>query len=136
MTTRTLFIVIFAACSLLFLEGCQRLKNQDTTRRFDETFRQYSKHLRWGHYRQLAQFMTPEHAPGALEKADKYRERRVSSVHASQWIFNENMTQATGLIEIRYYLTDRGVIKDASQKQTWIREKDNWLLDNGLPDLP
>lgn len=120
---------------LLLLPACNQLQNQNRMTQFQETFRQYAKHLRWGHYSQVTRFMTEAHITTALSQSNRLKDIRISSVEPSSWIVSENSDTINGTINIEYYLTNRAVIRQTSQNQTWHWQDKAWKLDNGLPDL-
>lgn len=116
----------------------QRIHNDELMTNFDQTFTTYSKHLRWGHFRELTTFMTPEHIGPSLQKVDSLKDRRVSRVKPIAWIMDEEKGVMVGDVVIDYYITSRAVIRQTTQQQTWrlVGEDEHWKLDTGLPDLP
>ena len=130
----------------LLLTGCnavsntiQRIETSEKMEDFDETFTLYSKHLRWGHFRELTTFMTQEHIGPSMAKIDSLKERRISRVKPVAWILDEENGVMVGDVVIDYYLTNRAVIRQTTQQQTWrlVGEEDEiWKLDSPIPDLP
>jgi hypothetical protein len=136
-------ISVVTVISFLMLTGCEtvqntidRIETSELTGKFDETFISYSKHLRWGHFRELTTFMTTEHIAPTLLKAELLKGRKISRVTPSAWVFNEEEGVMVGEILVDYYIIDRGVIRSTTQSQTWRYKDERWKLDNGLPDLP
>lgn len=123
------------AVSIMLLSACSQWQERDRMTRFEETFRLYSKHLRWGHFHQVSEFMTQRHAAESLNKADNFRGTQISSVRAASWIVDEAKEKVAGNVMIDYYMTNRAVIRQTTQDQTWLWNGKNWKLDNGLPDL-
>ena len=122
----------------LLLSGCntmQRIQNSELMEDFDETFFLYSKHLRWGHFRQVTTFMTPERIGPAMDQIDTFKDIRVSKVQPITWILNSEEETIKGEIVVDYYIVSRSVIRSTSQKQTWRYINDTWKLDTGFPDL-
>ena len=136
-------ISIVTVISFLMLTGCEtvqntidRIETSELTGKFDETFISYSKHLRWGHFRELTTFMTAEQRAPTLAKAESLKGRKISHVTPSAWVLDEEGGVMVGDILIDYYIIDRGVIRSATQTQTWRYKDERWQLDSGLPDLP
>lgn len=131
-------IVSFLLLSSLFITtGCNRISGQDQMTRFDETFRIYSKHLRWGHFHEISGLLTPKHIEPALAKIPSLKNIRVSSVEPIKWIVAQNKEKLSGTVKISYYVTDRGVIRETHQQQTWLWNADTkiWKLDNSFPEF-
>ena len=129
-----LFIVVIA----LMLSACntiQRLQTNELTTTFNERFRLYSKHLRWGHFNEVTTFMTQEHIAPSIAKINSFKERRITSIKPLTWILDEQAGTMVGDIDVDYYIADRGVIRSTSQHQTWRLNGEIWQLDAGLPDL-
>ena len=130
----------------LLLTGCnavsntiQRIETSEKMEDFDETFTLYSKHLRWGHFRELTTFMTQEQIGPSLAKIDSLKDRRISRVTPTAWIYDEEKGVMIGDVIIDYYITNRAVIRQTTQQQTWrlVGEEDEfWQLDSPIPDLP
>ena len=118
-------ISIVTVISFLMLTGCEtvqntidRIETSELTGKFDQTFVSYSKHLRWGHFR------------------ESLKGRKISHVTPSAWVLDEEEGIMVGDILIDYYIIDRGVIRSTTQHQTWRYKDERWQLDSGLPDLP
>jgi hypothetical protein len=121
---------LLAACNPL-----KPLQSQDAWTNFNDTFKVYSKNLRWSHFRETAAFITPQHQAASQALLPSLKNRRVSKVTPTSWIMNKEEDGITGLIEINYYVTDRNVVRQMTQKQSWVLLNGNWLLDTPLPDL-
>ena len=116
-----------------------RIETNEIMNDFDETFTQYSKHLRWGHFRELTTFMTQEQIGPSMAKIDSLKERRVSRVTPIAWILDEEDGVMVGDVVIDYYITNRAVIRQTTQQQTWRlvgEDHEIWKLDTPIPDLP
>ncbi len=133
LVTLPLLLLIY----ILTLTGCNELQARDRMTKFEETFRLYAKHLRWGHFPEVTGFMTPEHVAPSLSHATKLKEIRISGVTPINWIVDEAQENISGNVTVSYYVTNRGVIRETTQQQTWIWQSEgkNWKLNTGLPDL-
>jgi hypothetical protein len=123
---------------IVMLNGCntmQRIHTRELMTEFDETFIQYSKHLRWGHFRQLTTFMTQEHVAPTLAKIDSLKNIRISDVKPITWILDEEKGVMVGDVVIDYYITNKAIIRQTTQNQVWRWADEHWKLDSGLPDL-
>ena len=136
-------ISVITVISFLMLTGCDTVRNtmhrietSELTGKFDETFITYSKHLRWGHFRELTTFMTTEQIAPTLAKAESLKGRKISHVQPSAWVLDEEGGVMVGDVLIDYYIIDRGVVRSTTQRQTWRYNDERWQLDSGLPDLP
>jgi len=132
-------ITIFIFSSIL-LTGCntlQRIQTGQLTTEFDQTFLLYAKHLRWGHFRELTTYMTPEHIGPAMEKITSITLRgiKVSHVEPIAWLLDMENEVMTGDVVVDYYITSSGLIRQTTQHQIWRLNGDIWQLDGGLPDL-
>lgn len=139
MPFRKFNVVVLLLTMTLMLSACntlQQMKTREIMTDFQEVFRLYSKHLRWGHFRELTTLMTPSQLGPALEKIDSLKDRRISKVKSIKWDLDEENKVLVGPVVIEYYLSDRGIIRTTTQQQTWRLIGDNWKLDTGLPDLP
>ena len=132
----SVFCMLLLASLLSACNPLQTLKSRNKWTDFDSAFQNYSKHLRWGHFREAAGFMTRQRQIESQALLAKLKNRRVSGVKATNWIMNKEEDEISGTIEISYYLEDRGVIRQTEQTQTWILQEKNWILDSPLPDLP
>lgn len=138
MYTTIRHIIAFTILASVLLSGCntiQRIQAGELTTDFDQTFRQYSKHLRWGHFRELTAFMTADHIAPAMVQAGSLKDIKISSVKPTAWILDKDAGIMTGDVMVDYYITTRGVIRSTTQHQTWRYQNEKWKLDNGLPDL-
>lgn len=146
MRPSTMFTLALALVFGMFLSGCntlQRIQSGELTTTFDRTFIAYSKHLRWGHFRELTNFMMPEHIGPALTKAIQLDDVKVSRVTPIAWVLsgmdddNDENTVMVGDVVIQYYLVSTSTIHSITQNQTWRHdsENDTWRLDNGLPEF-
>lgn len=138
MKTHTRFFTVLIILSAL-LTACNpisQLQSRSRLTLFDDAFQLYSKHLRWGHYRQITSQMTQEHIPLSIARITALKNRRISQIEAPLWNLNESQDSTTGTVVISYYLADQGIVRQSTQQQTWIFQDDRWLLDAPLPDLP
>jgi len=115
--------------------ACNPIKSKWELTLFDDTFRLYSKHLRWGHFREISGMMTDRYVTESLAKIPRLKNIRVSRVEGPDWIVNENKDNISGTVEVSYYLADQGVIRQTTQQQTWIYRDNRWQLDAPLPDF-
>jgi len=121
---------LLAACNPL-----KPLRSQDAWTGFNDTFKAYSKYLRWSHFRETTAFMTPKPQSDSLAMLARLKERRVSKVTPTSWVMNQTEDAVTGIVEIDYYVTDQNVVRQTTQKQSWVLKEGNWLLDSPLPNL-
>ena len=118
------------------VSGCG-VQGKDRMARFHETFLAYSGHLRWGDFHRVAAFSTAGRADAAYAAAAGMKNIRVSGVESSNWLIDESQDRIRGSVKIQYYLPERGVIRETTQRQTWLwlEEAKQWKLDAALPDL-
>ena len=112
-------------------------KGKDRLTGFRETFHAYSGYLRWGDFHRAAAFSTARHAPAAQAAAAKLENIRVSAVDSSEWSPDAAQERVSGSVKIHYYLPAQGLLRVATQQQTWLwsEEAKTWRLDAGLPNL-
>jgi hypothetical protein len=113
----------------------QRMHQSELMNDFDTTFVQYSKFLRWGHFRELTTFMTKDHVAPSMAKIDSLKNIRISKVNPIAWILDEEKGVMVGDVVIDYYVTNKAVIRQTTQQQVWRWIDEHWKLDTGLPDL-
>lgn len=138
MTKTAIYRIVFIITIFTLLSACnamQNLRTSEITGKFDERFRLYSKHLRWGHFRELTAFMTPERIAPALIQVDSFKERRITNVKPIAWLLDEQAGTMTGDVMIDYYVENRAVVRSVTQHQIWRRNGEIWQLDSGFPDL-
>ncbi|TNF93463.1 MAG: hypothetical protein EP297_12500 [Gammaproteobacteria bacterium] len=132
------FIKSFVIIScILALTACQTLDNKKRAKSFDEILYEYTKFLRWGHFREITNFMTAEHRAASQDKVDSFSNIRISSVNSTDWISDETGNRLTGTVDIKYYVEDRAVVRKTKQQLVWVYDEEGkfWLLDSGLPAL-
>jgi len=136
-------LIAFFMLASLLPTGCgtiDQIHTNEVTTNFDEIFILYSKHLRWGHFKELTSFMTAEQIGPAMEiiaaNTDKIGDRKVSKVQPLSWLLDEQAGTMTGDVTIEYYIPSRSVIRTATDHQIWKLNGNVWQLDSGLPKLP
>ncbi len=127
-----LLITVFTA-----LAGCNTWKDEDRMTKFNDSFRAYSKHLRWGHFHEVSSLMTTAHIAPAVATIPSLKNVRITAIEPLKWLVDETRENISGNVRIDYYLEDRGVVKQISQPQVWrwFEEPGTWKLDSGLPQL-
>ena len=121
---------------ILLSTACNSLKSGERMTHFDETFRLYAKHLRWGQFTQVSSFLTEDHIAHSLAIIPSLKNIRVTHVTPLNWIANQEKDTIRGTVTIDYYITNRGVVKQTRQAQTWRWQETGWKLDADLPELP
>lgn len=134
---RLLLIAVFTTAVFTTLTGCGPSKEKERMVKFEESFRAYAKHLRWGHFHEVSGFMTAAHVTPAIASIPSLKNVRITSVEPLNWIVDESQESISGNIRVDYYLEDRGVVKQTSQPQIWqwFEDSQAWKLDTGLPQL-
>jgi hypothetical protein len=133
--------LLFIMSGVLALTACQSpvtsYENKKRAKSFDEIIYEYTKFLRWGHFREITYFMTPEYKAASQEKVDSFKNIRVSSVKTGNWTSDETGNRLNGMVEIDYYVEHRAVIRQTKQQVAWIYDEEGkfWQLDSGLPEL-
>ncbi len=126
---------LLMATTLAALFGCGSWKDEDRMTKFSDSFRIYSKHLRWGHFHEVSSFMTPEHVESAIAAIPSLKGVRITAIKPLKWTVDKSQDNISGNIQIDYYIEDIGIVKQTSQPQTWRWFKDlkTWKLDADLP---
>ncbi len=133
LTYGLLLITVFVV-----LTGCNSWKKEeDRMMIFSASFSAYSSHLRWGHFYEVSAFMTADYIPSVTASIPSLKNVRITAVEPLKWVVDEAQESLSGSVQISYYLTDRGVVKQINQQQTWLwfEESRTWRLDTGLPEL-
>ena len=127
--------VVAALALSLAAAGCG-WKGKDRMTGFRETFHAYSGYLRWGDFHRAAAFSTARHAQAAKATIARLDNIRVTAVTSSNWSPDESQERISGSVKIQYYLPERGVVRETTQRQTWLwlEEIKDWRLDAGLPE--
>lgn len=126
-----------AAVSILFplVLGACALQETARTMDFDLALRNYGSALRWAYYDTAASAIRPRPGdpppPACVPRTDL----RVSSFQPRDVEFGEKLDEARVRALIAYVEVDTGVVREASEPQTWWYDQKakRWYVADGIP---
>jgi len=127
---KRMFKYTFLAVVFSSLFSCASTSELDA---LDKSTRSYERAIRWGEFARAKAFHKAEPVLHDIER------RRLKFYRVTGYNTLSNQTPDINnsylLVEIKYYKNDRPVIKTATIKQHWKREKESgiWYLDTPFP---
>ncbi len=126
--------------SMMLLSSCASLDNKKQANKLEQSLRQYSAALRWGRYRDAANFHITKEEKLTKVDIDYLENFSVTSVEfISKTIIldskTDNAKQALIIFEVSYYHEAEAYVKKLKLNQTWWYNQatERWLIETGFP---
>lgn len=128
---------VLVASSVVLLAGCATQQRSDS---LTTTLNAYGSALRWGDFKNAAQFIDPklraEHPLSSLDMA-RYRQVRVSDYNDDRGPVPLDDHEVEQTVQIGLINIHTQAVRIITDRQTWHYDEKtkHWWLTSGLPDI-
>lgn len=119
------------------LSGCQGAKEQKKANNLEKSMTSYEVALRWAMHSDAYSYHVNEDGSKPPADLEKLKEISVTGIDVLEKLVNEDQTEASVKMIIKYYFKDRGVVKDLEMESVWWYSEENkqWYIKSDFPEF-
>ena len=128
-----LIIIVFS----LLAVSCASVTEMKTMEKFEQSADSYELAIRWSDFDMASSFLKNQQDPEIASQIEHLKQFKVTSYTIKRFLPSADKLQVLIFAEVQYFKKNGLIINNITHRQLWEydKEKENWFLTSGLPDL-
>ena len=128
-----LFIILVA----ILAAGCTSVNEMKRMEKFEQATDAYELAIRWSDFDMASTFLQNQEDPQITTQIENLKQYKVTSYTVKRYLPSADKSQILIIADVQFFKKNGLIIKNISHRQIWKYDKDrkNWFLASGLPDL-
>ena len=108
-----------------------------TKDKFEQAADAYELAIRWSDFEMASSFLKNQQDPDIATQIEHLKQFKVTSYTVKRFLPSADKSQVLIFAEIQYFKKNGLIVNNIIHRQIWKydKEKENWFLTSGLPDL-
>ena len=117
--------------------SCASVNEMKTKDKFEQAADSYELAIRWSDFDMASSFLKKQQDPGIASQIEHLKQFKVTSYTVKRFLPSADKSQVLIFAEVQYFKKNGLIINNITHRQLWEydKEKENWFLTSGLPDL-
>ena len=117
--------------------SCASVNEMKTMDKFEQAADAYELAIRWSDFEMASSFLKNQQDPDIATQIEHLKQFKVTSYTVKRFLPSADKSQVLIFAQIQYFKKNGLIVKDIIHRQIWEydKEKENWFLTSGLPDL-
>ena len=105
--------------------------------KFEQTTDAYELAIRWSDFDMASSFLKNQEDPQIASQIENLKQYKVTSYTVKRYLPSADKSQILIIADVQFFKKNGLIIKNISHRQIWKydKDRDNWFLTSGLPDL-
>jgi hypothetical protein len=105
--------------------------------KFEQITDAYELAIRWSDFDMASTFLQNQEDPQITTQIENLKQYKVTSYTVKRYLPSADKSQILIIADVQFFKKNGLIIKNISHRQIWKYDKDrkNWFLASGLPDL-
>ena len=127
--------------SIIFLAilavSCASVGDMKRMEKFEQATDTYELAIRWSDFDMASTFLQNQEDPEIATQIENLKQYKVTSYTVKRYLPSADKSQILIIADVQFFKTNGLIVKNISHRQIWKYDKDkeNWFLTSGLPDL-
>ena len=128
-----LIIIVFSILTV----SCASVTEMKTMDKFEQNADSYELAIRWSDFDMASSFLKNQQDPEIASQIEHLKQFKVTSYTIKRFLPSVDKSQVLIFAEVQYFKKNGLIINNITHRQLWEydKEKENWFLTSGLPDL-
>lgn len=128
-----LIIIVFSILTV----SCASVTEMKTMDKFEQNADSYELAIRWSDFDMASSFLKDQQDPEIASQIEHLKQFKVTSYTVKRFLPSADKSQVLIFADVQYFKKNGLIIKNFTHRQLWEydKEKENWFLTSGLPDL-
>lgn len=128
-----LIIIVFSILTV----SCASVTEMKTMDKFEQNADSYELAIRWSDFDVASSFLKDQQDPEIASQIEHLKQFKVTSYTVKRFLPSADKSQVLIFADVQYFKKNGLIIKNFTHRQLWEydKEKENWFLTSGLPDL-
>ena len=117
--------------------SCASVKEMKTMDKFEQAADSYELAIRWSDFDMASSFLKNQQDPEIASQIEHLKQFKVTSYTVKRFLPSVDKSQVLIFAEVQYFKKNGLIVNNITYRQLWEydKEKENWFLTSGLPDL-
>ena len=126
-------IIVFSILTV----SCASVTEMKTMDKFEQAADSYELAIRWSDFDMASSFLKNQQDPEIASQIEHLKQFKVTSYTIKRFLPSVDKSQVLIFAEVQYFKKNGLIINNITHRQLWEydKEKENWFLTSGLPDL-
>ena len=112
--------------------SCASVTEMKTMDKFEQNADSYELAIRWSNFDMASSFLKNQQDPGLASQIEHLKQFKVTSYTIKRFLPSADKSQVLIFAEVQYFKKNGLIVR---QLWEYDKEKENWFLTSGLPDL-
>ena len=128
-----LIIIVFSILTV----SCASVTEMKTMDKFEQNADSYELAIRWSDFDMASSFLKDPQDSEIASQIEHLKQFKVTSYTVKRFLPSADKSQVLTFADLQYFKKNGLIIKNITHRQLWEydKEKENWFLTSGLPDL-
>ena len=128
-----LIIIVFSILTV----SCASVTEMKTMDKFEQSADSYELAIRWSDFDMASSFLKNQQDPEIASQIEHLKQFKVTSYTVQRFLPSADKSQVLIFAEVQYFKKNGLIVNNITHRQLWEydKEKENWFLTSGLPDL-
>ena len=128
-----LIIIVFSILTV----SCASVTEMKTMDKFEQNADSYELAIRWSDFDMASSFLKDPQDPEIASQIEHLKQFKVTSYTIKRFLPSVDKSQVLIFAEVQYFKKNGLIVNNITHRQLWEydKEKENWFLTSGLPDL-
>ncbi len=117
--------------------SCATVNEMKTMDKFEQNADSYELAIRWSDFDMASSFLKNQQDPGIASQIEHLKQFKVTAYTVKRFLPSADKSQVLIFAKVQYFNKNGLIVKNIIHRQLWEydKEKENWFLTSGLPDL-
>ncbi len=128
-----LIILVFSILAV----SCASVNEMKTKDKFEQAADSYELAIRWSDFDMASSFLKNQQDPEIASQIEHLKQFKVTSYTIKRFLPSADKLHVLIFSEVQYFKKNGLIVNNITHRQLWEydKEKENWFLTSGLPDL-
>ncbi len=117
--------------------SCASVNEMKTKDKFEQVADSYELAIRWSDFDMASSFLKNQQDPEIASQIEHLKQFKVTSYTVKRFLPSADKLQVLIFADVQYFKKNGLIVNNITHRQLWEydKEKENWFLTSGLPDL-
>ena len=117
--------------------SCASVNEMKTKDKFEQAADSYELAIRWSDFDMASSFLKNQQDPEIASQIEHLKQFKVTSYTVKRFLPSTDKSKVLIFAEVQYFKKNGLIVNNITHRQLWEydKEKENWFLTSGLPDL-
>jgi len=117
--------------------SCASVTEMKTMDKFEQAADAYELAIRWSDFEMASSFLKDQQDPDIATQIEHLKQFKVTSYTVKRFLPSADKSQVLIFAQVQYFKKNGLIVNNIIHRQIWEydKEKEDWFLTSGLPDL-